>query len=111
MTSAFPSSLEAARNAFPNLAIQRIIFPATPRQAFRFEGDATALLVRPRANAVWKDPANGEVLATGRGENLLIHQRISEAADPPHFGTFAGYWSKLIWFLFSLLSPCSGCRG
>lgn len=103
LASRFPDSLAAARKAFPDLAIQRIVFPAKPGQAFRFEGDATAILVRPRANAVWTNPADGKILATGRGENLSIHQRISEAADPLHFGTFAGYWSKLPWFLFGLL--------
>ena len=99
----FPASLAAARTAFPELAIRRIVFPAKPGQAFRFEGDASAILVRPRANAVWTDPASGQVLATGRGEQLSVHQRISEAADPLHFGTFAGYWSKLPWFLFGCL--------
>lgn len=99
----FPASLEAARAAFPELAIRRIVFPAKPGQAFRFEGDASAILVRPRANAVWADPATGGVLATSRGEQLSVHQRISEAADPLHFGTFAGYGSKLPWFLFGCL--------
>jgi uncharacterized iron-regulated membrane protein len=99
----FPASLAAARAAFPELAIRRIVFPAESGQAFRFEGDASAILVRPRANAVWTDPASGQVLASGRGEQLSVHQRISEAADPLHFGTFAGYWSKLPWFLFGCL--------
>ncbi len=103
LVSRFPDSLAAARKAFPQLAIQRVVFPAKPGQAFRFEGEATAILVRPRANAVWTNPADGKILATGRGENLSVHQRISEAADPLHFGTFAGYWSKLPWFLFGCL--------
>ncbi|NCN84765.1 MAG: PepSY domain-containing protein [Sphingomonadales bacterium] len=103
LVSRFPDSLAAARKAFPQLAIRRVVFPAKPGQAFRFEGEATAILVRPRANAVWTNPTDGKVLATSRGESLSVHQRISEAADPLHFGTFAGYWSKLPWFLFGCL--------
>tara|TARA_R100001244_G_scaffold20643_12_gene21826 strand:+ start:31915 stop:33141 length:1227 start_codon:yes stop_codon:yes gene_type:complete len=103
VVSRFFASLAAARTAAPDVAIRRVVFPGKPGQAFRFEGDATAILVRPRANAVWTDPATGTVIATSRGEDLSLHQRISEAADPLHFGTFAGYWSKLPWFLFGCL--------
>ena len=34
---------------------------------------------------------------------LGMHQRISEMADPLHFGTFAGYWTRIPWFVFGLL--------
>ncbi|MET0366194.1 MAG: PepSY-associated TM helix domain-containing protein, partial [Sphingobium sp.] len=34
------------------------------------------------------------------GRDLDVHQRISEMADPLHFGTFGGIWTKLLWFLF-----------
>ncbi|WP_084396604.1 PepSY-associated TM helix domain-containing protein [Henriciella aquimarina] len=100
--TALPPSLTVARQEFPGLALDRIIFPTRPGQAFRFEGHADAILVRPRANAVWTEPATAEVLAVRHGEELSLHQRISEAADPLHFGYFGGYWTKLIWFVFGL---------
>jgi uncharacterized iron-regulated membrane protein len=94
--------LAAARAAFPELRLQRIVYPGEGG-AFQFQGDHRAVLVRPRANAVWTDPATAGILLVTDGRALDVHQRISEMADPLHFGTFAGYWSKLPWFLFGLL--------
>ena len=35
-----------------------------------------------------------------KGEALSAHQRISEMADPLHFGAFGGMTTKILWFLF-----------
>lgn len=59
--------------------------------------------MRSRANAVWVDPATFEVLLKTDGRDMNVHQRISEMADPLHFGDFGGYWTKVPWFLFGLL--------
>jgi uncharacterized iron-regulated membrane protein len=99
----FAASLQAARAADPELDIQDIRFPTPESPAFVFEGAKTAILVRPRANAVWTDAGSGSVLARFDGEDLDVHQRISEMADPLHFGTFGGYWTKIPWFIFGAL--------
>jgi uncharacterized iron-regulated membrane protein len=39
------------------------------------------------------------VMEVVRGEELSLHQRISEAADPLHFGTWGGLSTRIIWFL------------
>ena len=49
------------------------------------------------------DPISGALLAKNKGEDLSIHARISEAADPLHFGTFAGLPSKLVYFVFGIV--------
>ena len=38
-----------------------------------------------------------------RGDELDWHSRISEAADPLHFGTFGGSLTRFIWALFGAL--------
>ncbi len=60
------------------------------------------MLVRPRSNTIWVDPATAQVLLVTDGRDLNVHQRISEMADPLHFGSFGGYWTKVPWFLFGL---------
>ncbi len=97
------AGLSAARQALPGLRIEHVGLPAEPGDALEFSGQLEALLVRERANAVAVDPATGAVLMRRRGEELNGHQRISEMADPLHFGNFGGYWSKLPWFLFGLM--------
>lgn len=93
----------AALAAYPELAVRRVILPDEKRALLQVQGDYRAVLVRPRSNAVWVDPASEEVLLKTDGRDLNVHQRISEMADPLHFGTFGGYWTKVPWFLFGLL--------
>ena len=97
------ASLAAARRADPDLRITGVGFPDEKSGAFVFTGDKSAILVRPRTNAVWTEVATGKVVAQFDGRDLNVHQRISEMADPLHFGYFGGYWTKVPWFLFGLL--------
>ena len=99
----FPASLEAARRADAALRIDIIDMSDIDDGAFVFEGEKTSWLVRPRANAVHVDAIDSRIMLVSDARTLGVHQRISEMADPLHFGTFAGYWSKLPWFLFGLL--------
>ena len=103
--------LAAARAADPALEVERIVFPSASSPVFRFEGQKSAILVRPRANAVWTSAADGRALLVTDGRDLSVHQRISEMADPLHFGTFGGYWTKIPWFLFGLLLTALSVSG
>ncbi|WP_420144061.1 PepSY-associated TM helix domain-containing protein [Sphingobium sp.] len=87
-----------ARRADPKLDIREIRF--TPENGVIFLGQSSAWLVRDRANAVAVDPMTSTVVTGLDGRDLTVHQRISEMADPLHFGTFCGLWTKIIWFLF-----------
>jgi uncharacterized iron-regulated membrane protein len=95
--------ISRARAADPALRIRGVNFPDDKGRGVIVNGQAEAILVRDRTNAVWLDPRDGAVLLTARGETLNLHQRISEAADPLHFGTFGGLTTRLIWFVFGVL--------
>ena len=86
----------------PDLDIRMILFPRAPSQSVSLRGQATAVLVRPRANAVQVDPTTGGLTGAYRGEELSVHQRISEMADPLHFGTLGGFSTKVLWFAFGI---------
>lgn len=101
--AALAASLTAVRRADPALDIEMIQFPNEKSGAYVFQGQKRAWLVRARANAAWVNAATTGVVMTSDGRDLNVHQRISEMADPLHFGTFAGYWTKVPWFLFGLL--------
>ena len=89
--------------AQPGLRIEAAMLPGTGNPMLELQGQHEALLVRPRANAVWVDVRDHGVKLITDGRDLTVHQRISEMADPLHFGTFGGYWTKALWFLFGLL--------
>lgn len=94
------ASLAAAQAANPNLRIESVRFPTEKLGAFVFHGQDKAILVRPRSNTVWTRADDGKVLLTTDGRDLSVHQRISEAADPLHFGTWGGLPTKIVWFAF-----------
>lgn len=95
--------VEAAQEAIPEMEVGTLWFPAKPAAAVRIDGQATAWLVRDRANMVLVDPYSGQPFHHQRAEHLSPYRRWIETADPLHFGDFGGLTSKLIWFVFGLL--------
>jgi len=95
--------LEQSKKLRPEMEITGIRFPFAAGDAVVIEGQAGHILVRQRANNMVFDPADGRFLSTRVAGELNWHGRISEAADPLHFGTFAGMTSKIIYFLFGVL--------
>lgn len=102
-----PQRLDAlvaiAREHYPSLRIHRILLPSATRPWLSLRGQADASLVRNRANQVALDVESGELLSLRRGEDLGPHVRISEAADPLHFGTLGNGPTRWLWFVFGLL--------
>ncbi|WP_395945693.1 PepSY-associated TM helix domain-containing protein [Brevundimonas sp.] len=84
--------------AYPALHVTGLRFPEDG--GVIVVGQAEALLVRDDANAVWWDLAAGAPAQVSRAQDMTAHQRLSEAADPLHFGTWGGLTTKLIWFVF-----------
>lgn len=99
----FLAMINQTKQDFPSLDIKMIQFPQRNGHGVVLQGQAEAILVRPRANMLSFDPITAEKLEQHRGEDLSIHARISEAADPLHFGTFAGMPSKVLYFVFGVI--------
>jgi len=73
------------------------------KQIIEISGQEHALLVRNRANSKVFDALSGKFIGGRQGEDLSLHFRISEAADPLHFGAFSSWFFRYIWFVFGLL--------
>lgn len=87
----------------PDFDIQRVLLNTHKNKPITVEGFTNNLLVRPRANKLIFNPQNGQLISEHKADTLSFHARISEAADPLHFGTWGGYFSKILYFLFGLL--------
>ncbi|MBB4857982.1 putative iron-regulated membrane protein [Novosphingobium chloroacetimidivorans] len=85
----------------PTLKIREIRF--TEDNGVIFLGQDQAWLVRDRTNGVAVDPSTGRITMSLDGRNLGVHQRVSEMADPLHFGTLGGLATKIVWFVFGAL--------
>ena len=97
----FSQIISQSSSYYPELKIEQIVFDAEYGVLLQGQGDA--ILVRARANEISFHSQTGEFLSINKGQDLSIHGRISEAADPLHFGTFAGIYSKIVYFVFGLM--------
>jgi len=100
-----PSSIALSKavkyitNNHPHYVINKIRFVAD-EQTIEIDGQEHALLVRDRANKKVFDNLSGEYIGGRDGDKLNWHLRISEAADPLHFGTFSSWGYRYVWFVF-----------
>ncbi len=99
----FDAIISTVQQTRPAFIIKRIIFPLKAGEPLRIEGQENGILVRERANNLVFDPVHGELLSQRFANDLSFHARVSEAADPLHFGTWGGYPSKMTYFVFGLL--------
>lgn len=93
---------ELAQAEMPGLVITAVYLPYEPGNPVIVQGQWQAWLVRERTNAVFLAPATDAVLGRRIGHELGFGERIVHTADPLHFGTFGGLFTKLLWFVFGL---------
>jgi uncharacterized iron-regulated membrane protein len=102
---------DRVHSVYPRLEITRVQFPFKGVSAIGFQGHSTAILTTEKANAIWLDAKSGVLIRRFEGEQLSAHQRLSEMADPLHFGTWGGYPSKLAWFAIGILLTALSATG
>lgn len=92
-----------AREAKPGLAISAIYLPFSETYPVIVQGHWRANLVRERADAVFIDPASDTIVGEQTAHEMGPGERIVHTADPLHFGTFGGLWTRILWAVFGLL--------
>ena len=107
----FAEALRQTRHHHPQLDIRQIRIPSRQNQVLTILGQDDTLLVRDRANNTAFDPVSGELVSMRRAGDLSLHVRISEAADPLHFGSFGGLYSKVVYFLFGIVLSALAITG
>lgn len=85
----------------PSFKIERVFVAATE---FQLLGQTDrALVVDDYANAMLADTSTGELISARDPSTFTLRQRLSATNNRLHFGTFGGYISKWVYFIFGLL--------
>jgi uncharacterized iron-regulated membrane protein len=103
--------VEIARKVFPGLQPSGIALPQGPGGTVAVHGQAGHWLVRDRANEVFLDPFDGQVIVIRRANHGGLLNRWIDTADPLHFGYFGGITTKVLWAFLGLCIPLSILSG
>ncbi len=94
--------IQIAQKKIPGLVIENIGPPSSVGNPVYVYGSNHIPLVRPRANRVYLDPFNYEVLAVQNAKDINTQTWLNDIADPLHFGYWGGLTTKLVWFAFGI---------
>jgi uncharacterized iron-regulated membrane protein len=99
----FAKALTIAQQRFTDFQPKYITMPEHSRDMYHLMGRGDWLFYDNYAYKLSINPWTGAIAAEQSPAKMTPLQHVMHLADPLHYGTLAGIWTKLIWFLFGLL--------
>lgn len=100
----FEQALGAARQALPSIEPHYVTLPEHNRDYYSIAGRGDAFLLFDQYSfRAFVNPWTGEVAEQREPATMNLLQTLTHIADPLHYGTFAGLWTKVIWFVFGAI--------
>lgn len=96
-------ALAAAEAALPGLEVSMLSLPEHSRDTVTLMGSQGEILFDPYSNRVRVNPWSGEVVEVHTPADMGPLEVVAHIADPLHYGTLGGLWTKAIWFVFGAL--------
>lgn len=96
-------AIERAQQFLPELQPAFVAMPEHPRDYYRISGFGDSVLFDQYSYNVWINPWTGEVADSRVPAQMDALETVMSVADPLHYGTIGGLWTKLIWFVFGLM--------
>ena len=93
---------EVAQKAIPYFRAEDMNIPGDYDSPVYVRGNSDVPLVRQRANRVYVNPYNYEVVGIQNAKTISNTMWANDIADPLHFGYWGGLTTKFIWFLMGL---------
>lgn len=98
----YDKAITISEQEISNLKVQSISPPSSYKNPIYLRGKSNVALVRQRANRVFINPQNYEVLKIQDAKNSTTTMWLNDIADPIHFGYWGGLTTKIIWFIMGL---------
>ena len=99
----FADAMQIARQRFPDFQPSYVMLPEHNRGMYNLMGGGEHIFYDQYSYTLSINPWTGEIAHEKSPESMTALQTVMHIADPLHYGTIGGIWTKAIWFLFGLL--------
>lgn len=96
-------ALVVAKQKFPNFKSTYVMLPEHNRDTYKLYGAGDFIFYDQLSYGVVVNPWTGKLVSERSPEKMTTLQTLSHIANPLHYGTIGGIWTKIIWFIFGLL--------
>lgn len=99
----FADAMQIAQQRFPEFQPSFLMLPEHNRGMYTLMGGGDHIFYDQYSYNLSINPWTGEIAQQKSPESMTALQTVMHIADPLHYGTLGGIWTKAIWFLFGLL--------
>ena len=99
----FADAYDTALKTLPELQPAWVALPEHHRDYYSIAGAGNNVLFDQYAYRVQINPWTGDVVSVQTPSSMTGLQTLAHIADPLHYGTIGGIWTKLLWFVFGVI--------
>lgn len=104
-------AIDLARSSIPGLLITEVNFPRNRSGHLSIRGIDGTALVRANAATVLVDPVSVSTSAVRPSREMGVRMRVFEGVRVVHYGTLAGFPTRVLWVVFGLALVALGVLG
>ncbi|PQJ53327.1 PepSY-associated TM helix domain-containing protein [Psychrosphaera saromensis] len=97
------NALEITKQKFPDFKSSYIMPIEHNRDTYKLYGEGDFIFYDKYAYGVTVNQWTGKIESVREPDEMTTLQTLSHIANPLHYGTIGGIWTKIIWFLFGVL--------
>lgn len=99
----FAQALTLAQTHFPDFQPSYVMKPEHNRDMYHLSGSGDHIFYDQYSYNLSINPWTGEIARATSPETMTGIQTLMHIADPLHYGTLGGIWTKIIWFIFGVI--------
>ncbi|MBU2924960.1 PepSY-associated TM helix domain-containing protein [Colwellia sp. 4_MG-2023] len=97
------NAVEIAKQQFPDFHTTYVMLPEHNRDTFKVYGSGDFIFYDQYSYGLVINPWTGAIESERAPDKMTLLQTLSHIADPLHYGTIGGIWTKIIWFIFGMI--------